>query len=375
MALAKFQQTVMDAKGNILIGASVNLYTTGTTTEVQLYSDRAGTTPVSQPILTDGNGLAEFYVVPGIYDLKAELGGVSTTLTDYEIGAVTLIDDTITDDARVWSSEKIDNAITVAVDAVEIFATQEADRAEAAAVEAENARDAAQLTAGVYDDTTAGLAATSDGDYFSVPSATSDEFLILYRNDAGAATEIDSYPNADAVRKRVIFVPDIAALRALTGVQDGQVADVSGGDVSEQWKFDAGDFSDEVDADPDGNYVVAPDADASGLSGVWRRLDAGSEHNRSYSRHSNAVGTGESASLGAVWNYEKLSGAGFISNATDNMGWAAPATLENWVQGQLPFGVVIGDSIAEGHPGRHGRLHPDANSYDPNYPNLDGQPS
>lgn len=173
----------------------------------------------------------------------------------------------------------------------------------------------------------------------------------------------------------VMRVPDIVALRAMTGVQDEQVADVSGGDVREQWTFDAGDFSDEVDADPDGNYVVAPDTDASGLSGVWRRVGADLDYDRSYSRHSNAVGTGESASLGAVWNYEKLSGAGFISNHTDNMGWAAPATLENWVQVQPPFGVVIGDSIAEGHPGRHGRLHPDANNYDPNYPNLDGQPS
>lgn len=271
MALAKFQQAVMDAKGNILIGASVNLYTTGTTTEVQLYSDRAGTTPVSQPILTDGNGLAQFYVVPGIYDLKAELGGVSTTLTDYEIGAVTLIDDTVTDDARVWSSTKIDSAITVAVDAVEIFATQEADRAEAAADEAEAARDAAQLTAGIYDDTTAGLAATSDGDYFSVPSATSDEFLILYRNDAGSATEIDSYPNADAVEQRVRFVPDIAALRALTGVQDGQAVRIAQTGRAGDFYFDAGDLSAEVTADPQSGIYVAPDSDATGASGAWAR--------------------------------------------------------------------------------------------------------
>ena len=78
-------------------------------------------------------------------------------------------------------------------------------------------------------------AATSDGDYFSVPSATSDEFLILYRNDAGVATEIDSYPNADAVRKRVIFVPDIAELRALEGLVDGQVIETMG-------YFSAGDY-------------------------------------------------------------------------------------------------------------------------------------
>ncbi|HHT27129.1 MAG TPA: capsular biosynthesis protein [Firmicutes bacterium] len=37
------------------------------------------------------------------------------------------------------------------------------------------------------------------------------------------------------------------------------------------------------------------------------------------------------------------------------------------------FGVVIGDSIAEGHPALHGVLHPGPATYDPNYPNQPGQ--
>src|SRR5690606_24010594 len=56
---------------------------------------------------------------------------------------------------------------------------------DAAVSAAETARDAAQASGNIYADTTAGLAATTEGDYFSVPSAEDDEYLILYRHDAG----------------------------------------------------------------------------------------------------------------------------------------------------------------------------------------------
>jgi hypothetical protein len=72
------------------------------------------------------------------------------------------------------------------------FISAEADRAEAA-------RDAAQLSAGFYATTAAGLAATTNGKYFSVPSAASAEYLILYLNNAGVAQEVKRYPSAEAV--------------------------------------------------------------------------------------------------------------------------------------------------------------------------------
>lgn len=76
---------------------------------------------------------------------------------------------------------------------VSAVVTAEADRAEVAA-------DAAQLSAGVYADTTAGLTATSVGDYFSVPSVEDDEYLILYLHDTGSvATEIKRYPSVNKV--------------------------------------------------------------------------------------------------------------------------------------------------------------------------------
>lgn len=56
------------------------------------------------------------------------------------------------------------------------------------------------LVAGeIFEDTTAGLAATSDGDYFSVPSAEDDEYLLLYLNDMGSATLVKTYPSAAAI--------------------------------------------------------------------------------------------------------------------------------------------------------------------------------
>ena len=90
------------------------------------------------------------------------------------------------------------------------------------------------------------------------------------------------------------------------------------------------------------------------------------------------VGVNESSSLSANYNYSKVGNLGwFSSTPEDNWGWLADATEEEWVEIRLPTGVVIGDSIAEGHPGEHGRLHqsygdPTFNSAMANEP---GQPS
>ena len=71
-----------------------------------------------------------------------------------------------------------------------------------------------------------------------------------------------------------------------------------------------------------------------------------------------SIGSGESASLSASYSFSKLDGAGLIStDSTRNRAWLAAATGANYVEVILPFGVMIGDSIAEGHPGAHGRLH------------------
>lgn len=60
----------------------------------------------------------------------------------------------------------------------------------------EAARDQALAAGNVFDDTADGLAGTSTGDYFLVPSGDDDESFILYRHDSGpAATEIKRLVN------------------------------------------------------------------------------------------------------------------------------------------------------------------------------------
>tara|TARA_R100000789_G_scaffold88836_1_gene85710 strand:+ start:17307 stop:19472 length:2166 start_codon:yes stop_codon:yes gene_type:complete len=91
--------------------------------------------------------------------------------------------------------EQVFDGAQLAIDAY-YDAKAEADRSEAA-------KDAAQLSAGVYEDAASGIAATTDGQYFSVPSASADEYLILYKNNAGSAVEIESYPSAGSVEKLI----------------------------------------------------------------------------------------------------------------------------------------------------------------------------
>lgn len=81
------------------------------------------------------------------------------------------------------------------------FFSSSAEIAATARAAAEVARDAAQLSAGVYVDTAAGLAATVSGAYFNVPSIEDAEYLVLYRNSAGVAIEQKRYPSASAVEE------------------------------------------------------------------------------------------------------------------------------------------------------------------------------
>ncbi|MER9432999.1 SGNH/GDSL hydrolase family protein [Mesorhizobium sp. M0408] len=61
------------------------------------------------------------------------------------------------------------------------------------------ARDAALATGKVYAETTAGLAAVAEGEYFLVPSGDPLESFILYRDLSGVATEIKRFPSTSAV--------------------------------------------------------------------------------------------------------------------------------------------------------------------------------
>jgi lysophospholipase L1-like esterase len=83
--------------------------------------------------------------------------------------------------------------------AAETAAAASATNAVSAKTAAETARDAANATGTVYPDTTTGLAATTEGAYFNVPSSATGEATILYRKVGGAAVEQKRLPSATGV--------------------------------------------------------------------------------------------------------------------------------------------------------------------------------
>ena len=77
---------------------------------------------------------------------------------------------------------------------------------------------AAQMSgAMVYVSVAAGLAGTVAGGYFSVVATGAEEYIILYRNEAGAALEIKRYPAASA----------LAAMRELIDFSSGEAGDIA----------------------------------------------------------------------------------------------------------------------------------------------------
>lgn len=163
-----------DDQGNALAYANCYVFVRGTESLVNGLQAANGL-PLSNPFVSDLQGLIQFAAPNGLYDVRVEKDN-----RDYRIRA-----------------QFNDVSETVAT-------------AEAAASRAEVARDAAQLSAGVYSDTVAGLAATAFDEYFSVPAAQGDEYLVLFQNVAGTAVEKKRYPSAAALADVLSRIRDAA---------------------------------------------------------------------------------------------------------------------------------------------------------------------
>ncbi|WP_416139071.1 hypothetical protein ACM26W_01275 [Halomonas sp. HK25] len=188
-----------DQEGKILPEAFVYVYEPGTTTLASGLVDKAGAT-LENPFQTDSNGLIQLAAPDGAYDLRVAKTGLDYTLRVQFLDAREAVDSIAASADRAESeADRAEQAVIDGTATAQQLATAQADRSESEANRAESARDAAQLSAGVYADTATGLAATSDGDYFSVPSSETNEFLILYRNNAGAAVEVNKYPSSRLV--------------------------------------------------------------------------------------------------------------------------------------------------------------------------------
>ena len=140
------------------------------------------------------------------------------TVSPGSIGTVQLSDGAVT-------PEKTDGSFASS-EYVDATASAEADAAESAA----NAYTDAQLTsfaagaAGVFADTTAGIAGTTEGDYFNVPSDDPNYIYDVYRHDAGGvATYIGSTISGVFVGETLQQSEQRAEFVALFQDEDGNV--------------------------------------------------------------------------------------------------------------------------------------------------------
>ncbi|MDQ2482818.1 hypothetical protein RBI94_02125 [Pseudomonas putida] len=90
---------------------------------------------------------------------------------------------------------------------------------------------AAQMAgAMVFATTAAGLAAVPPNGFFSVPSSSSDEYLVLYKKISGAAVEQNRYPNSKAVAQAELAVAASLTTNDLTFVS-GWASEANNGGV------------------------------------------------------------------------------------------------------------------------------------------------
>lgn len=157
-----------DEFGNSLPDATCYLYMRGTESLISGLQ-RANGVQLANPFAAESDGRIMFAAPNGTYDLR-----VSKANRDYRFSVQ--CNDVSEDVASAKSS---------------------AERAEVA-------RDAAQLSAGVYPTVAAGLAAVINDKYFSVPSDSAQESLVLYHKVNNVAVEQSRYPSAKAVSDLLI---------------------------------------------------------------------------------------------------------------------------------------------------------------------------
>ncbi len=88
--MLKYDNTVSSqVDGKPIYGAQVSVYTadTNTPTLATIFADEAGTTPLSQPILTDQLGYFAFYIGDGKYNIRVMTGAVEISRTN-----ITMVD-------------------------------------------------------------------------------------------------------------------------------------------------------------------------------------------------------------------------------------------------------------------------------------------
>lgn len=93
MARAHYVDHLLDPKGNVLAGATVNLYQKGTTTPIPetIYASDTGATTLTPPLTADANGKIEFYLADSKrLDLYISSGGMTSVTRTVDVDKRTM---------------------------------------------------------------------------------------------------------------------------------------------------------------------------------------------------------------------------------------------------------------------------------------------
>lgn len=239
-----------NGNGIVVPGAVVSFYEPGTMTPKQVFSDMNLSVPYGTSITANAAGrLPTVYLNESQrYRIVIEDGATGEELDDID----NYLPGTI-------YTEALRQDVAEAIESLEDMAEQvaeDADIAAAAAVTASQALVAIQaINTGLYADTTAGLAATTSGEYFAVSNTTDDQ-IDIYLDNAGTAVLQFSLPSNATVESLLDAIgefvsDDIAAIVDDDGVPalvidsrgrllgvDGQQADGREGTMFEAlvWK-------------------------------------------------------------------------------------------------------------------------------------------
>ncbi|MDY6980534.1 MAG: hypothetical protein SV201_11680, partial [Pseudomonadota bacterium] len=161
--MQRYSEIIRDELGNAIADAEVRVFVGDSSALATVYDGDGNT--VGQPLTTDSNGLIingavgtlakiGFKATGGRYRLKIKKGADEFELPDVLIG-----------DAQGY-------------DAIDFLSAASDD---------------------IFPDTTDGIAATTDGDYFYIADEAGDNLLLLYKNDAGTALELGTLPRASVI--------------------------------------------------------------------------------------------------------------------------------------------------------------------------------
>lgn len=102
--MSRFQRTIVDASGNIQASPTITVRDASTNALVSLFSNRAGTTGITNPFTGTVDGFAAFYVAGGAYNVTATKGAFTITWNYVAVGT-----------AQEYDIEGIQDLITASV--------------------------------------------------------------------------------------------------------------------------------------------------------------------------------------------------------------------------------------------------------------------